>query len=768
MTFLHPILFAAGLAAVAVPILIHLLLRQRRKPILWGAMRFLLEAYRRQRNRLRIEQWLLLATRCLLLALLAAALARPLLHGAGLLAGPAGRDVYVLIDNSIASALTPSGEAGPEASALERHKRRAADLLSSLGPADRAGLIFLGGPAQPIVVPPSPDAAAVRRLIEELTPTDSAADVAGGLTIVASSLDDSTSRARPATVVILSDFLLGSADLSRPLPPALAARSDLRVLASTPATPGRDDANVQVVSVEPHRPMVLAAVGGESPHHPEQVRVSLRRTGPSVSDSALTTVRLRFTRADRIDESSGFLAHTVIRWRPGQADAVASLQVVPPHADSDTLILTAEIDRDVLQADNVFRRPIGVRETLRAGIISRSRFSMDAPLDRMSAAQWLRLALRPTASTPIDPIDIDPGAIDAPTLASLDALFLPAPHLLKDEDWERVRRFAETGGLVLIAPPADASVHLWTDTMIRSLGLSWRIAREPREFDPPASLDDRATASTLLSMIAAELPGLTRPVNVMRALLVEDFGRETEAVLSLHDSTPWLIASPPGVITGDGVSDPRSLGLVVYLASAPALSWTDLPAKPLIVPLLQELVKQGLGRAAGSWTSVAGSHVATPPRAVSLRPLASRGGVDSAPASILAVGPGGLSVEPIRRAGLWQALDDAGRVRGVVAVNPDTSAARIAPNDPDAVRLWLAGAFGADASEQARPRIAWVDDAGAAPFLASNPAESPFSLPLLVAVLVLAAVELVMARYFSHAFTDGDRPIQEPREAVPT
>ena len=43
MSFLHPILAGAGLAAVAIPILIHLLMRRRRRPIDFGAMRFLLE-----------------------------------------------------------------------------------------------------------------------------------------------------------------------------------------------------------------------------------------------------------------------------------------------------------------------------------------------------------------------------------------------------------------------------------------------------------------------------------------------------------------------------------------------------------------------------------------------------------------------------------------------------------------------------------------------------------------------------------------------------
>lgn len=74
MSFLNPILAAVGLACVALPILIHILMRRRRKPVTWGAMRFLEQAYKRQRKRIRFEQWLLLASRCLLVAALALAL----------------------------------------------------------------------------------------------------------------------------------------------------------------------------------------------------------------------------------------------------------------------------------------------------------------------------------------------------------------------------------------------------------------------------------------------------------------------------------------------------------------------------------------------------------------------------------------------------------------------------------------------------------------------------------------------------------------------
>jgi len=76
MLFLNPWLLA-GLAGVAIPILIHLVRRQAAKPIDWGAMRFLFDTVAMRRRKMEWEDLLLMAARCLLLGLLALALARP-------------------------------------------------------------------------------------------------------------------------------------------------------------------------------------------------------------------------------------------------------------------------------------------------------------------------------------------------------------------------------------------------------------------------------------------------------------------------------------------------------------------------------------------------------------------------------------------------------------------------------------------------------------------------------------------------------------------
>src|ERR1700724_3701930 len=67
--FLNPAYAIAGAALVSAPIIIHLINRMRFKRIRWAAMEFLLKAQKRNRRRLIIEQLVLLALRCLLVAL---------------------------------------------------------------------------------------------------------------------------------------------------------------------------------------------------------------------------------------------------------------------------------------------------------------------------------------------------------------------------------------------------------------------------------------------------------------------------------------------------------------------------------------------------------------------------------------------------------------------------------------------------------------------------------------------------------------------------
>ena len=68
MTFVHPLLLG-GLLLVGIPVLIHLIMRQKPKHLLFPAVRFLLQRQKTNQRKLQLRHLLLLALRMLLLAL---------------------------------------------------------------------------------------------------------------------------------------------------------------------------------------------------------------------------------------------------------------------------------------------------------------------------------------------------------------------------------------------------------------------------------------------------------------------------------------------------------------------------------------------------------------------------------------------------------------------------------------------------------------------------------------------------------------------------
>ncbi len=77
MVFGNLWMLIVGGGFVAVPIMLHLLMRQKPKPLVFPAVRFLRETFASNQRRLKLKQWLLLLLRCLVILWLVAALAQP-------------------------------------------------------------------------------------------------------------------------------------------------------------------------------------------------------------------------------------------------------------------------------------------------------------------------------------------------------------------------------------------------------------------------------------------------------------------------------------------------------------------------------------------------------------------------------------------------------------------------------------------------------------------------------------------------------------------
>jgi hypothetical protein len=140
LQFLNPALLI-GAALFAVPLIIHLLNRQRFRRRQWAAMEFLLAAYKKQRKRLRRENLLLLLLRCAIPIVLALAIARPLLREESGLAGTGSGSAHhiLVLDHSASMGLELPGATTP----FDRAKDLATALLDRVGSRDGQSRITL-------------------------------------------------------------------------------------------------------------------------------------------------------------------------------------------------------------------------------------------------------------------------------------------------------------------------------------------------------------------------------------------------------------------------------------------------------------------------------------------------------------------------------------------------------------------------------------------------------------------------------------------------
>jgi len=166
MEFINPLfLFATG--AIAAPIIIHLLNRQRYKKVEWAAMRFVLEAIKRTHRRLRLEEILLLILRCLILVLLAMALARPYITGSLLgLAGDGNRYAIIVLDASYSTGARVGHE-----SAFDRAKKQAAGIIADLQKGDRLSVVVLSHVPHALQADPTSNLEGARTELMNLAPS---------------------------------------------------------------------------------------------------------------------------------------------------------------------------------------------------------------------------------------------------------------------------------------------------------------------------------------------------------------------------------------------------------------------------------------------------------------------------------------------------------------------------------------------------------------------------------------------------------------------
>src|SRR4051794_39592437 len=163
MTFLNLALLG-GLAAAAIPIVIHLFHKSRFDVVKWGAMHLLESVLRTNHRRLRIEQIILLLIRVGIPVLLALTMARPVWKGLQPLLGEKKTSTVVLLDNSY------SMEAGPNGvSNFSVARDELARIVDNLKPGSDMQVVLMGEEGATLLDRPTYDPARVVQAMGKLT-----------------------------------------------------------------------------------------------------------------------------------------------------------------------------------------------------------------------------------------------------------------------------------------------------------------------------------------------------------------------------------------------------------------------------------------------------------------------------------------------------------------------------------------------------------------------------------------------------------------------
>ncbi|MEX0652659.1 MAG: BatA domain-containing protein [Phycisphaeraceae bacterium] len=483
MTFLNP-LFLLGVLGVSVPIVVHLLNRFRPRRLEWGAMELLRRAIVTRARQVKLEDLLLLLLRCLAIALLALAMARPTLSGsAGRMLGADHVGAVIAIDGSMSMEHQPGVHSRQDRAIESVH-----EILDNLEPGSPLSLVMLG--EQPEVLHHGRyDPELVATILEELEPRPERLNVARSLEAMAEQLE--LLEAGALECYLVTDLqAVHWAEPSAVVERHLTALSDRAGLMLVPVGDDRHE-NLAIES------LVLEG-GALRVGATARYRATVRNTGAQPRHDV--TVQLLH------DERPS----DVVSLDSIEPGATGQVSFALPFERAGIHRLSARLERDELQVDNIRYAVAEVRERVRVLVASgrpASHWSEDA-------AGFVMRGIQPRADLPgqesLEVQWVDWMDLPVQPLSEYDVVVLADVPDVAEAQVDGLRRFVKAGGgLVLVAgsqiEPALFNARLASgDASLSPARLSeWRDVGEATEGGVPLRVADGshplARPATLLS-----------------------------------------------------------------------------------------------------------------------------------------------------------------------------------------------------------------------------------------------------------------------------
>lgn len=545
MSFLTP-LFLLGLAALAIPVLVHLTQRERKSVIAFPSLMFLKKIPYESVQKRRIRDWLLLALRLAALALIVSAFARPFLRGSEIAAAAGGaREIVVLLDRSYSMGYGDS---------WSRAQRLAAAAIASATSADRVSLVLFADHAE-VALRSTPDRSRAVAGINAAAPGPGATKYGPALKLAGSALAESLLPRKE--VIVVSDFQRGGwqPDDTLRLPggtvitPVLVEGASGPSLALTPATLLRTrDAG------QPERVRVTAGVLNRTATPATKVPVQLEMDGRIVQTLSL----------DVAGNASASVTFAPVSIAATTTRATVRLGLDTPKGVAvQTGIAPASSAVDALARDNVFNFVITPSAPVPVTVVTQG--------NRGDANLYLSRALAigeaPRFDTSLQSVEALAGeAANRARLLILNDVAVP------EATAARLVTFVEGGGGLLMALGPRAA---------------WPQAREvwlPAALGAPV---DRTRGA------AAKLSGMDYGHAVFEPFRAPRSGDFSTA--RFYSYRGLKAAKDATVLARFDTGEPTlvekaiGLGRVVMFASTLDLSWNDLALKPVFLPFVHQL-----------------------------------------------------------------------------------------------------------------------------------------------------------------------------------
>ena len=569
MAFLNPLLLL-GLAAVSVPIIIHLLNRRKFQKVVWAAMRFIQTSVERNQRRMRTEDLILLALRCLLLALLAFALARPAFKNSNSdFLGQSKVTGVIILDNSASMGMSDG-----TATRFEKAKKGAEQALDTIPNGSSTALLLASDIANGVIPEPTFDLNLARKAIREAPLTDRATDL---LPSIQRALDTLKQRIgiRKEIYLITDGELAGWKQMGEIQKLLESSQRDVR-------------SHIVLVSEHEERNLAVTDLRNASGLTPVNQPVRFEARVSNLGREAVSNIRVSLS-VDNEPPSDEFTIDTLPPGGSKNVSLFAKLRAEGFHS------IVARIPEDRLPADD--KRTLAVRAIKEVRVLLVDGDPGAEPRDNETF--FLRHALIPVPASEQPNYFIKVSRLTTPEfptarLDDFDAVVLANVTSFADPVAKNVEQYVRRGGGLMIFAGDKITTAFYNEQLSAKLHLlpaTFGPARGNAEQDVDFfTLQDRGLEHSIVSLWNDPNAGTLSSARFYRAYDLLPFPFKASSDKSTNAALDE--AGPPQIIAKFSHGTPAiiertyGLGRVVMFASTADTAWNDFPVRPSFVPLI--------------------------------------------------------------------------------------------------------------------------------------------------------------------------------------